>query len=558
MKSFFHNIKDALVPAALALSLYSIVSILFFANSLYYESSMRALQNTAQALIAALPEGFLEECFEDGGAASLLLEQLERQSHYRVTLIRPNGELAADSRLDHRNAENHSDRPEFTAAISGEVGSARRRSASLGTEYLYAALPVYRGGTENAAGLIGVFRISLMVESFQRRIFPAVLPFLGCGLLVILAVFTVLYRFSRSLTRRLEAILNGMDEAVLALDGDLIVQLINPRARSLLNISRPAPFTFGEAGCLFELEEAARTALVEKKALEREVKIEIRGAVRHFRLFAAPLAGSGERVVMVLGDLTRLHRLERVRQDFAANVSHELRTPIQLIKGFAETLEETGAGGEQLRRGLEIIRKNALTMENLTGDLLSLVSLEDETQGRPEMRLTGVKSLIEEAAASVENAAVKKNISIRRDCAEDLAAPLHEGFMVQALVNLLDNAVKYSPAGSEVRLEASIYDCEKCGDEKRGGEKPELVIKVRDRGIGIPLEHQSRIFERFYRVDKSRSREQGGTGLGLSIVRHIALIHKGAVEVESRAGEGSLFTLRIPIPAAPSETGILG
>jgi two-component system phosphate regulon sensor histidine kinase PhoR len=263
---------------------------------------------------------------------------------------------------------------------------------------------------------------------------------------------------------------------------------------------------------------------------------------RRFRVFAAPLdhpgpAGDGRGVVMVLGDVTRLHKLEQVRKDFAANVSHELRTPIQVIKGFTETLLDSPLDNrEQIRRVMGIIEKNALTMENLTTDLLSLVSLEDESSPRPDMEETDLEQLFEEAAGSVRFRAEAKQIRIdihnNVHCPPDLPVRVYPALIVQALVNLLDNAVKYSPPSSKVSLEA----------ERKDGE---LVIAVRDEGIGIPAEHLDRIFERFYRVDRSRSQESGGTGLGLAIVRHIALLHQGTVEVESRAGEGSVFRLRL-------------
>jgi signal transduction histidine kinase len=224
-----------------------------------------------------------------------------------------------------------------------------------------------------------------------------------------------------------------------------------------------------------------------------------------------------------------------VRKDFAANVSHELRTPIQLVKGFSENLlESLPDDPDEIRHCVEIIHKNAQGMENLTNDLLTLVSLEDEGNPRPRMEETDVSALLEEAAAAVRFQSKKKDITIDIQCPAGLTAQLYGSFIIQAVINLLDNAVKYSSAGS--RAEARAF---------ASGE--ELIIEVRDQGIGIPAEHLERIFERFYRVDRARSREAGGTGLGLSIVRHIALIHQGRVEVESHGGEGSLFRIVMPL-----------
>ncbi|MDR2103003.1 MAG: hypothetical protein LBP42_02750 [Treponema sp.] len=183
-------------------------------------------------------------------------------------------------------------------------------------------------------------------------------------------------------------------------------------------------------------------------------------------------------------------------------------------------------------------------MENLTNDLLILVSLEDEGTPRPDKEEFKVGELLDEAVQSVEYQARKKNITIIPRCCPDLSARLYGAFIVQALVNLLDNAVKYSPPGSRVWAEAALA----------GGPSGELVFTLRDEGIGIPAKHLDRIFERFYRVDKARSREASGTGLGLAIVRHIALLHRGSVEAESHAGEGSIFRIRLPLNQHPQDT----
>jgi two-component system phosphate regulon sensor histidine kinase PhoR len=251
-------------------------------------------------------------------------------------------------------------------------------------------------------------------------------------------------------------------------------------------------------------------------------------------------------------DRTRIIRLEQIRKDFVANVSNELRTPIQLIKGFSETLLEYSAGQaphrrcevsedsppassceEQFNHYIEIIRKNAGTMENLINDLLSLASLEDDNGFRQIKEDMELLLLFTEALSLVEIQAQKKQINVAIDCDPELKAKLYGSYIIQILVNLLDNAIKYSPSSSQVWARAFRNN-------------KELVLEVKDQGIGIPAEHQDRIFERFYRVDKAHSREAGGTGLGLSIVRHLALLHGGRVELESHAGEGSVFRVLIP------------
>jgi two-component system phosphate regulon sensor histidine kinase PhoR len=438
----------------------------------------------------------------------------------------------------------------------------------LGQEYIYAAV-----GIRDATQVAGVLRLSLLVPSFSSRLLGSTLPFILGGFLLILGASVGLFRFSRGLSssietkqaaelegktlelreqsevaelerQRLQAILNSMSEGIIALDSNLSIIFVNPRLLSLFGIDTARTvssdikrMTLLEFSRSTELEDAARRVNTTGRPFELTLKRYVAGNEQHFRVFAAPLeAGNGASrgVVIVLGDISRLVKLEQVRKDFAANVSHELRTPIQVVQGFVENILNSSLDNkEETRHFAEIIKKNAQTMENLTTDLLTLVSLEDEDTARPSAEETLLAPLITEAAGIVEIAAAKKNISIEVSCPTDLSAKLHGPLFIQALVNLLDNGVKYSNPESRIKVNAFM-----------DGEW--LSIEVKDSGIGIPAEHIGRIFERFYRVDRSRSREAGGTGLGLAIVRHIALLHKGRVEVESHAGEGSVFRLRLP------------
>jgi two-component system phosphate regulon sensor histidine kinase PhoR len=333
-----------------------------------------------------------------------------------------------------------------------------------------------------------------------------------------------------------------MFEGVIALDKNLRIILVNPRLCSLFDIENDKDvrgMTLLEFSSSTELEKAALEALSTGRPCELTLKRYISGTEQYFQVFATPL-GLGQGAVIVLGAITRLVKLEQIRKDFAANVSHELRTPIQVVKGFAENLLNSLDNKEQIKHFAEIIGKNAQTMENLINDLLTLVSLEDGSStsesyaARTSKEVTSLTLILAEAVSMVEIAAGKKNIPIETSCQPDLSAKIYGPFIIQALVNLLDNSIKYSNADSRVRV--NVFQQ---GDQ--------LVIEVKDEGIGIPAEHLGRIFERFYRVDRARSREEGGTGLGLAIVRHIALLHNGTAEAESHAGEGSVFTLRLPV-----------
>lgn len=238
----------------------------------------------------------------------------------------------------------------------------------------------------------------------------------------------------------------------------------------------------------------------------------------------------------------QLNRLEKVRRDFVANVSHELKTPITSIKGFVETLLDGAANDVQDRdRFLRIIGKHSERLTSIIEDLLILARLEsDQIQELLLFQEENLKSVLGVVAEMCRGEAEKKNISISLMCNPDIVAVIDRSLIEQAVMNLVDNAVKYSESGREVRLEGEVL-----------GEK--VAIHVYDQGPGIPEEHLPRLFERFYRVDKARSRKLGGTGLGLAIVKHVANVHSGTIEVESVVGEGSVFTLSLP--AARKEAG---
>jgi two-component system phosphate regulon sensor histidine kinase PhoR len=236
-----------------------------------------------------------------------------------------------------------------------------------------------------------------------------------------------------------------------------------------------------------------------------------------------------------LNDVTRLRRLENIRRDFVANVSHELKTPVTAIKGSVETLLDGALQKpEDARRFLEIVTRQADRLNAIIDDLLSLSRIEQEAE-RHEIPLqrSHLNEVLRGAVQACEVGAAAKSIRIGLSCPEPLLARINPPLLEQAIVNLIDNAVKYSRPESEVRVEARP-------------ENGEILILVRDHGCGIGKEHLPRLFERFYRVDKARSRKEGGTGLGLAIVKHIVQAHAGTVTVASVPGEGSTFTIHLP------------
>jgi two-component system phosphate regulon sensor histidine kinase PhoR len=574
MKSVLKKSSVIVAAAVLIVSAYFIAGALIYANRQYNEINTENMEETVSALRRFAPP----DVFVNKDATVDWISRIGITGPYRVTLINRSGRVIIDTEADSAAMENHLNRSEFQTAIREGIGTARRRSATLGQYYLYAAVALYDSNGEFA----GVLRLSRLIPGFFTRLLGDILPFLIFGFLIILGTCIGLYYFSRyqsmlvetklnaelekktaelhkkaeeaeAESRHREVILNSMFDGVITLDSDLKIIHANQRLCSLFGIDKEKDvrgISLLEFSHSAELEEAAQMTLSTGRSHEFTLKRCVSGIQQCFQVFAAPLevnslktpetdgknrGDKSRNLVMVLGDISRLVKLEQVRKDFAANVSHELRTPIQVIQGFAENILNTQPYDQkQVYHFAEIIRKNAQSMDNLTNDLLTLVSLESADAERPPLENVVLDSLINEAVDMAAIAAKNKNITIDVSCPPKLNVQVYSSLFVQALINLLDNSVKYSGKDSSIQVRAFQ-------------KAKQLVIEVKDNGIGIPAEHIDRIFERFYRVDRGRSREAGGTGLGLSIVRHIALLHQGKVEAESHAGEGSTFRLKLPM-----------
>jgi len=365
----------------------------------------------------------------------------------------------------------------------------------------------------------------------------------------------------RSLTdehSRTGAILESMAEGVAVVGVDERVAFSNAAFAQIIGWTPGAPSgnaaSSGEASpaarpgrgrMLVELVRQSELLGVVKRALAERQRVESEVTVgtlrpRTFAVTAAPVRGnepSGDPIgaVLVLHDISELRRLERVRQDFVANVSHEFKTPLTAIRGFAETLL-AGAldDADHRRRFVEIIQQHAERLTRLTDDLLSLSKVE---AGQMDLEFDAVNAedLVALCVGTAQFSSQKKNLTIDVNCPRDLPPVRGDsGRLRDALQNLLDNAVQYTPPGGHILVSAAAQN-------------GEMVFTVEDNGIGIPQAEQERIFERFYRVDEGRSREVGGTGLGLSIARHIVEAHGGRIWVESTVGQGSRFHFSAPV-----------
>jgi two-component system phosphate regulon sensor histidine kinase PhoR len=338
---------------------------------------------------------------------------------------------------------------------------------------------------------------------------------------------------------RREAILSGMAEGVLAVDRDLRVTFCNSAFLQAVNF-RGAAFEglrLLELARDPELHELLRAVMADGEPRKRHLQLSAANA-RAFEVAASTLAmPSGAGAIAILHDTTELERLEQVRKDFVANVSHELRTPLAGVIGYADTLLDGAL--EDLannRRFVEVIRSNAVRLTSIASDLLVLAELESGTDAEPE--IVSVRGVLESTLTTLESEARLWKVTLVREEIGEVYVPGSRLRVEQALLNLLANAIKFNRPGGEVRVRA----------EERDGR---VAIIIADTGVGIPFQDLPRIFERFYRVDRARSRQVGGTGLGLSIVKHAIERMRGAISVESQLGKGSTFTVLLPAASAP-------
>ena len=336
-----------------------------------------------------------------------------------------------------------------------------------------------------------------------------------------------------------QAILQSMGNAVIALDLQHRVLNVNRAAEQMLQLDglHVRGRLLQEVCRQPRLHRFVADSLAEQSPMSAEFRLDTSRPIT-VKAVSETLRGPDGRprgLLIVLNDVTELRRLETLRSDFAANVSHELRTPITNIKGYVETLLEVGWQDRgQAQRFLRIIRKNTSRLAAIVEDVLALARLE-QSHARDSMERSSapVTSIVRSALTQFESLAQGKNISVVVHVPEDLIVKAHRRLLEQALANLLSNAINYSDTGTVVEISAQ-------------GANGEVWIAIADQGPGIPAEHVPRIFERFYRVDKARSRSLGGTGLGLAIAKHIARLHGGRIEVETEVGRGSTFRIVVP------------
>jgi two-component system, OmpR family, phosphate regulon sensor histidine kinase PhoR len=502
-----------------------------------------------------------------------IAEQEGRAAGARATIIDHEGKVLADSEAVASTMENHAQRTEFAAALRGNVGSETRRSHTLGISFVYVAAPTSSGAVRLAYPLSAVEAAAQKVH--RTLLLASGLAFLVALILSAIAALSIARRLQNivqfaehiaqgDLTarisessndeigqvasaldktarhleanfaaletsrRQLETLLNSMQDAVIAVGADGRVQWANRgmnRLAQRARVSVPLIDTVRDPDFL----AVVRAASEEKTAHAARASSIVPG--RTFDVTAAPMPGGG--AVAVLRDLTETERVEKTRRDFIANVSHELRTPLTSIQGYAETLLDGTPESNHVRDFLEIIRKNAARMSRLTEDLLTLARVESGEQ-RFDVQPTPPSEMLNEAIQSFREIARAQGFELVVEEESTAMVNADREAIHQVFANLVDNALKYAASGRRIVL---------------GARPAEQAVEffVRDFGPGIPSEHLPRLFERFYRVDKARSRESGGTGLGLAIAKHIVLAHGGTIRAESELNHGSTFLFTLPL-----------
>jgi len=540
------------------------------------------------------------QALADGDLSRLPEEvrEMGRETESRLTVIGADGTVLADSEADPGRMDDHGSRAEILSARESGIGSSTRYSETVRREMMYVAISVREEGEE----IVGYVRAAFPLVDVSRRLAHIRNVIAAIAGLSSFAALLLGFLFARRVTgplremtraaiavaggdyahefeirsgdeigtlgrafntmieqlrsrvetialdrNKLFAILSSMVEGVVAIDREEKVLHLNLAAARILDVEweRAIGNKIADVTGVREVRETLARAIREEREITLETKLQTAAGKRKIEMRASPLRDSDERLagaVLVFNDMTELRRLEAVRRDFVANVSHELKTPVTAIRGLVETLIDDAEMPPD--RKLDFLRRvhdQSMRLSSLVTDLLT-VSRVESREWAPEIERIDLRDTARRSMRNLRALGETKGLVMETDLpAEPVFAYADADAMRQVVDNLLDNAVKYTPAGGRVRVRVRP-------DGARA------VVEVEDNGVGIHPKYHARIFERFYRIDKARSRELGGTGLGLAIVKHLVLAQGGTIEVESEEGKGSVFRVRMPqnAPAAPS------
>ncbi len=590
-------------PANVLVTVGAMLAIIWYGSStlqrFYMDETRSSLLAQAYSIEYQVQQYLLGEQLTE---LRLYLRKVAKKNSSRITLVSPDGTVLSDSLKDPQTMDNHKQRPEFVEAVTSGSGSSIRFSQTVGEEMLYSAIALYSDATTPQDNTItGLLRVSVPVTKLKKTLAKVKKDMaVAMFVVVIVAISVTIYvsqrisgplekmtrgaeRFavgelSQHLTppnsvateiatlsqalnsmadqlqerlttvvsqrNELQTVLDSMLAAVISVDQNGKIVSLNSAASTLFgldhlkNIGKPIQGLIRNIDLLQLIERAKKS----HKTVEGEIELTAKGESFFLLANCVHLCGrDGQNcgLLLVLHDVTKLRLLENMRKDFVANVSHELKTPITSIKGYVETvLDDALQDRENGIQFLEIVLKKVDHLNAIIDHLLLLSRIEQQADAdQIELHTTQIGPIVNEAVNSCSSLAEGKNISLHLDCPDDLTMAMHAVLLEQALTNLIVNAIRYSHEGSDVMI--------KVAERKEENEK-RISISIQDFGVGIGPEHLPRLFERFYRSDRARSRKVGGTGLGLAIVKHIAQAHKGDVKVQSVEGQGATVTLNLP------------
>ncbi|MGB2692406.1 MAG: ATP-binding protein [Thermodesulfobacteriota bacterium] len=519
-----------------------------------------------------------------------IVSRLGEKTGVRITVVDEDGLVLGDTDKNPREMENHSERPEIKQAFKNEVGESYRYSSTLQKEMFYVAVPHQQiNGTHRT-----IVRTSLPLSIVQQTLLPLESKVIYMGIALTILALLLSLAVSKTTTRslagiiniseelakgnlnvdipiseskgeipkitmalnhmaqklnevfeqlsheknQLEAVLSAMNEGVMVVSEKGNIIIINDALKQMFNLmddSSQKPYW--EVLRNKEVVKLIDGVLKSWKPDNKEV-FSLYPEERYYLANVIPLNSPEKEIIVVMFNITEFKKLENIKADFIANVSHELRTPLTAIKGYTETLEEDAFEDPQEQKHfLKIIKRHADRLINIVSDLLVLSEVEGRdvlSEDNADFEDVNVDEVIRSSLEALKSKAMDKGLKVSfKQSPKDNIITASRFLLEQMFINLIDNAVKYTPDDGEIGIE--IIDQGK-----------DLEIEIYDTGIGIPKESLPRIFERFYRVDKTRSRKMGGTGLGLSIVKHIVIVHGGKIDVKSEEGKGSRFSIILP------------
>ncbi|HQL35442.1 MAG TPA: ATP-binding protein [Bacillota bacterium] len=536
-----------------------------------------------------------ESLINNSSNIDIYVNKIKQITDSRITIVDAMGNVIIDTDREYTEMENHAGRPEIAAALKGEAGSSIRYSSTLKVDFIYVAQPILKGNS-----IIGAVRMSKPLYEIKNLLNNLYINILIAVLTGIIASSLLGYKMAMNITKpvkeitytasriskgqfdrrinlkdrdeigiladsindmaaklnetitslqdkniKLESIMSSMINGIIAVDNSEEILFINPVAESLLGITdrEVTGKHILQVVRNNSIDNYLKKILMNKEFFSTEVNFDDSNE-KILKLYANPIKQNGandiEGIIITIQDVTELRKLERIRTEFIANVSHELKTPLTSIKGFAETLKSFDFDDRQdAIRFLNIIEDEAERLYRLINDILSLSELEQRKTKALRDKID-IEKAVEEVLSVLKSQSDKKNIRLSVKIREGLDSLSGDGDKFkQMLINLIDNAVKYTPENGKVSIEAY--------KQSHDADLDKLIIKVKDNGIGIPKQHIPRLFERFYRVDKARSRSIGGTGLGLAIVKHIVILFNGEIEVTSEVGKGTEFRIILPL-----------